>query len=526
MNRPTRIPSWNSALAVVALPVLLFAGCSGGKIKLPTDFTPPPASYSLGAADAGPLAVVTERVRPRLGPGESAFLLIDNNAEALRWRLMLIDSARESLDVQYYFWFLDDGGALLMDRVLAAADRGVRVRILLDDFNLEGAVDDELGKIFEQHPNIRIKIFNPVKARSSILGSAGEFLTSMRRLNQRMHNKMIVADGHLALVGGRNQADQYWGLGEVFNNVDLDLLAAGPVLEQCEEAFDLYWNHELSFPISVLEYPVTPAQLEKVREEIALDVKQNQDVLAAFTGELGNWSERLDRLPDRLIPGKAKMMYDLPATDRRSRPTQLYEALDRGVGQTIQEELVIVSAFFVPQQEFVDETLTAVDRGVKVKILTNSLASNRGTVSHAGYQRYRRALLLAGAELYELRPDAADKPDYETPPRQGASVAVHSKAFVVDRRHAFVGSLNLDPRAVMMNTESGILVDSEELAAKVLEAIERNMTLDNSWQVRLNDRKKVEWVSEGEVLHKEPVRDGTQRFLVWMTGALANENWL
>jgi putative cardiolipin synthase len=353
-----------------------------------------------------------------------------------------------------------------------------------------------------------------------------EFMTSMRELNQRMHNKIMAADGHLAIVGGRNIGNNYWGLSDKFNSIDLDLLAAGPVIDEIEDSFDSYWNHELSYPMDQTGLEVTPEDLEAVRADIKQQVDDAREVLAAFSIEPKDWAERLEAIPDRMITGRSWVLYDAPATDRRSRPQQLYDTLADAVKEVTKKEILIASAYFVPQHEFVDSTLEAVDRGVEVRILTNSLASNPGTVSHAGYKRYRRALLLAGADLYELRHDAKDKSRYETAPRQGNFLGLHTKSIVVDRKYSFVGSLNIDPRSAIMNTEVGIIVESEELAEQVIAAIERDMTPENSWHVVLNDKKKVEWVSGDEVLHREPARGGKQRFVTWFIGAFANENWL
>jgi len=509
-------------IVVLVLLASLVAGCGGGR-KLPQEFDAP-EMVALDPEESGPLARVTERVKPRLGPEESAFMLMPDSADALRLRLMLIDSARKTLDCQYFFWYGDEGGYLLTARVLAAADRGVRVRVLLDDLKLKAEEDDAWGAALASHPNIDIKIFNPWRSREK--GAMMEFMTSMRELNQRMHNKIMAADGHLAIVGGRNIGNNYWGLSDKFNSIDLDLLAAGPVMDEIEESFDSYWNHELSYPVDQMGLDITPEDLEAARAEIKQQVDDAREVLAAFSIEPKDWTDWLNAIPDKMITGRSWVLYDTPATDKRSRPQQLYDALSQEIDETLEKEILIASAYFVPQHEFVDATLEFVDKGVEVRILTNSLASNPGTMSHAGYKRYRRALLLAGADLYELRHDAKDKSEYETAPRQGEFLGLHTKSLVVDRKYSFVGSLNLDPRSAIMNTEVGIIVESEELAEQVIAAIEKDMTPENSWHVILNDKKKVEWVSGDEVLHKEPARDGMQRFMTWFVGALANENWL
>jgi putative cardiolipin synthase len=498
-------------VVVLGLLGVLLAGCGGGR-KLPHDFDAP-EMVALDPDQTSPLAGVTARVEPRLGPEESAFMAMPDSADALRLRLMLIDSARKTLDCQYFFWYGDEGGYLLTSRVLAAADRGVRVRVLLDDLKLKPEEDDAWGAALASHPNIDIKIFNPWRSREK--GQMMEFMTSMRELNQRMHNKIM-----------RNIGNNYWGLSDKFNSIDLDLLAAGPVMDEIEESFDSYWNHDLSYPMDQMGIETAPEDLETVRAEVKQQVDDARDVLAAFAIAPRDWSEWLDAIPDKMITGRSWVLYDTPATDKKSRPQQLYDTLAEAIGDVVEKEILIASAYFVPQHVFVDDTLELVDRGIEIRILTNSLASNPGTVSHAGYKRYRRALLLAGADLYELRHDAQDKSDYETAPRQGEFLGLHTKSIVVDRRYSFVGSLNLDPRSAIMNTEVGIIVESEELAEQVIAAIEKDMTPENSWHVILNDRKKVEWVSGDEVLDKEPARDGMQRFVTWFVGVLANENWL
>ena len=334
-----------------------------------------------------------------------------------------------------------------------------------------------------------------------------------RDINQRLHNKIFSADGHAAIVGGRNISNEYFGLGKKFNVIDLDLLAVGPITREINQAFDFYWNHPKAFPGEALDFKVTEEDLQEVIYRGNRELVEFAPALAEFEIEPQDWTDWFEALPPRLHYGPSKVVYDRP-TEEESRPTHVLDSLSELAALT-ERDMLISSAFFVPEQADVDAWRSYVDRGVRVRILTNSLASNKNTISNSGYKPFRKRLLEAGVELYELQVHAEEDDFYNTEPLQAKFLGLHSKAFVLDHRVAFVGSLNLDPRSIYINTEMGLLIDNPELAAEVAETIERSMTPENSWRVYLNEEGQLRWESNQGTVNRQPARRATQRFQDW-----------
>lgn len=481
---------------------------------------PRTASYALAPSQEVRLTELTNEIAATHGSSASGFLPIDRNDEALRWRLMLADVAERTLDMQYYIWLGDDTGVLMLHRVIRAADRGVRVRLLVDDMRLVG-VDEEAAAIGD-HPNIEFRIYNPWVGRDGgWLRRAMEGVFEFDRVNHRMHNKLMVADNHVAIIGGRNIADEYFGLNQGHNFRDFDALVAGAVVPELSESFDRYWNSTLSYPGSAIPRRNAAPTLAEIREQDAELLAQAADRLQSFPLQPRDWTDRLGELSRRMTVGSADVVLDSPREDRATLPVEVMDSVEElAAGAT--EEVLVAAAYLIPSKDGIDMLRDLIERGVRVRILTNSLASNDSTLAQQAYARYRRALLEAGIELHELRADAADKAVSDTPPVESNSLALHTKLIVVDRRLAYVGSLNLDPRS-LINSELGLIVEDPRFAEKVARLIERDMSPDNSWSVRLTERGRIEWMSSLGAQYHSPASNDFQRLGGMFVGLIEDQ---
>lgn len=509
MGRAVRIRRFAVAAWLVLLLVLV-AGCA----SVPAPGPGPAPSQALPPRADSAFAPAAEALRTVHGEAGSGFRLLRNNLDALRWRLVLIDSARHSLDLQYYVWFGDKVGQLLMARVLAAADRGVRVRLLFDDLSTllhdmaHVELRDAMLRQLDRHPRIEIRVFNAWQQRD-LLGRAVEIGADFERLNRRMHNKQMVADGHAAIIGGRNIGDEYFGLHGDFNFHDLDVLALGPVVLQASTVFDRYWNSRWVRPLSRLaasgadEAP--SAAHERALAQLASDPRARQ-VLAG----LQSWAADLASLPGSLLPGRGVVHADAPARDpgTHNQTPVAFHALLRSATR----EVLITNAYVIPDDGFITELRRLTARGVRVRLLTNSLASHDVPAVNSHYERWRGPLVEAGVELHELRADAAIRRDVvDTAPVQGQFVGLHTKAMVIDGRRSFIGSMNLDPRSEEINSEMGVVIDSEPLAQALAAYMAHDMTGANSWRVERDGAGGLRWVSDAGTLTRQPARNAWQR---------------
>jgi putative cardiolipin synthase len=434
---------------------LIFSSCPSVGIRRSESFSLAPPSHGL-------LAEMSERAGRSAPNGESGLLLLAENEAALLWRLAMIDSAQSSIDVQTYLWKGDAVGKLLILRLLAAADRGVRVRILVDDFLIRGG--DKVSTLLSNHPFIDVRIFNPWTTRGAFgLRSAFEWLWRAE-LNHRMHNKLVVVDGLVAIAGGRNVGDEYFGLNPVRNFADLDVLTVGPVVDDLTEAFDDYWNDEWSIPASTFDRRVRTE--EAITEEMdalrGLLMNRSDDETSRLTNiplEPVTWEALLEPLPARLSYGSAVGVIDDPRELRGGLANQVYLSLASLVGE-VETELLLVSAYFVPSLDQIEALRALTDRGIRVRVLTNSLASNNHSIVNSQYKRWRKPLLDAGVELYEMRHDPADADLINTKPVVAQSFTLHTKAVVVDGRLLYIGALNLSPRGLRINAENGLLIEN------------------------------------------------------------------
>ncbi len=480
----------------------------GGCATLPT---PPltPDVYFLPPAESGALAKVSSQFERSNAAGQSGFLLLEQNDEAMKWRLALIDHATVSIDAQYFIWQDDTVGRLLFDRLLKAADRGVRVRMLVDD--LVFAPKDRNIAAICLHPNFDIKIFNPGKVRDSTLGGIGEFLLYFKELNRRMHNKLFVVDNRMAIVGGRNIGNEYFGLGQKYNFRDLDVLVTGPVVGELSRAFDIYWNAKLSYPGSAMSSKATIEELLVLRDANEESLRDDRDLLASYPLQPIRWDEQLQRLPARMQVGEAHFIQDVPIIFK-GKQYRLVDMLDF-LAEPSHQELTLVTPYLIPVGTFLEDLAQLSSEGVKIKVLTGSMGSNNHTAAHSHYKKYRRRILATGAQLYEFRHDPSpvirDISDVE--PVKAKFISLHIKAIVGDRKRCFVGSLNLDPRAIEINTENGLYIESDGLCGKIADRFDGLMTPENAWRVTVNAENQLRWESISGTVSMQPARSFGQR---------------
>jgi putative cardiolipin synthase len=473
------------------------------------DAGPQPLERALPSSTTGKLAKFSEAIAETFGEGQSGFLMIPEARSALLWRLALADLATTSIDIQYFIWQGDESSGLLFDRLLRAADRGVRVRLLVDDLVL--ATDDRTIGAISQHPNVNIKLFNPGKVRDSTLGGLGNFLLNFRQLNRRMHNKMFAVDNHVAIIGGRNIGNPYFGLSEKYNFMDLDLLMAGPIVTEVTQAFDEYWNVERAYPGSALAGKVKPGDIEALLEGLADQIEEDSEFLQSYPIDDYNWDTEWSGLMARMDGGEGHFVQDVPV-EIHGDNLRLVDMLDYLFGPTDQE-LIIGSPYLIPSKDFLEGLARLAEKGITVKIITGSLASNNHTAAHSHYKKYRKRILATGAELYEFRaqPSAGIRAAADVPPVTAKFISLHTKTLSADGERCFIGSLNLDPRAVEINTENGLYIESAGLCSKLTEGLKALTHPDNAWRVYLNEDNYLRWESSDGTVSRQPARSGWQR---------------
>ncbi len=434
----------------------------------------------------------------------SGVLRLDSGRDALGIRLGLIDRAERSIDIQSYLIKDDVSGNLVGMRLAAAADRGVRVRLLMDDALTE---DVDAGLLaLDDHDNIEVRVFNPFPRRRSRLVS---FIANFNILNRRMHNKSFTVDNQVTIVGGRNLADEYFKSGGESEFIDEDLLAIGPVVNDVSDGFDEYWNSREAIPVHVFDAMVPHISIKESAEEGRkyLEKHGNEAFFQSVNGELAR--QFVDgELP--LLPAEAAVILDYPDKIRRLLPrsSSITSTFLRQMATSATDEMIVISPYFVPQQRGIDLFASLVEKGVRVVIISNSLASTNHVSVHAVYARYRKPLLKKGVELYELRPHAGGG---ET----NTKLTLHSKVATVDRSKVFVGSFNLDPRSLYLNTEMGMGVHCSELATSMAESILGTLP-DFAYKLQLSEKGRLEWLLQAaggdEVITTEPQTTWWRRF--------------
>ena len=441
--------------AILTISVLVLAG---GCASLPEDFARP-ETFAFGNTDDTSLGKAS-RERRRGHPGETGFYPLGNGLDAFVARAVLANAAERSIDAQYYLLHKDLVGRLFVNVLLEATDRGVRVRLLVDDMDLD---DKDFGlAAMDRHPNLEVRIFNPFARNVS---RTSQFIARLGEVDRGAHNKSFNVDNQYAILGGRNIGDEYFEADPDLAFSDLDVVAMGPIAREVSTAFDQYWNSELAYPVSVLVTDLpTEQQAEEARARLSQFVAEQaeSDYLRALRdSDLAN---ALRNQAVRYYWGTGEVVYDPPEKllEKRGDSERYLAAQLSPHMRAVRKELIIFSPYFVPGKSGVAALRAARERGVRVRILTNSLASNDVAMVHAGYLKFRKALLRAGVELYEMNSQLTKEQRKAT---FGSSVAsLHTKSFVLDRESVFIGSLNLDPRAVYFNTEIGVVFRAPELA--------------------------------------------------------------
>lgn len=482
-----------------------------------------------------PIGRAAEAMR-RGHEGESGVHILLDGYDAFAARVLLARTATRSLDVQYYIWHKDLSGTLMLEAMLDAAERGVRVRMLLDDNGIAGM--DQVLAALDRHPNIEIRLFNPFVIRQP---KAIGYLIDFLRLNRRMHNKAFIADNEAVIIGGRNIGDEYFSATDGRLFADADALAVGPVAEQVSADFDRYWASRSAYPaerilrVSAEALPDVHGHASLVERDAAA-----RDYVAAIAG-----LPLIARLLDRTLPfewAPVRMISDDPAKalgGGRERDL-LINVLSEAMGEP-RTELQLVTAYFVPTRAGVDALGRLSEGGVDTAIFTNAFEASDVWIVHAGYAHYRRALLEKGIRLFEMRADGGEQRralfsvgsgsglrSDGGPVLRSSGTTLHAKTFALDRAKLFVGSFNFDPRSMHLNTELGFLIESPALASAVSEAFETSIPAA-AYEVVLAEDGRLNWIERrdgGEIVHEtEPGTTGFQRGGIWLLSHLPIE-WL
>lgn len=513
-------------LAIIAGCVALFALASAATVYTYGRF----AKQARGApATALPVAdaqtPLDRLIAPKLArhdPAKTGLMLLSNNLHAFAARTHSARSAGRSLDLQYYYWRDDLTGGLLGKEVIAAAERGVRVRILLDDINTRGG--DSTYLAFDRHPNIEVRLFNPARSRASAWRRGLELALRPMSATRRMHNKAWIADGRVAIVGGRNIGDPYFDASDAANFRDMDLLLAGPAVQQTEAIFDSYWNSASAIPIDALA-DSDEGDLGKLKAR--LDTLMTTTPAAPYLNRLIAERDVQAMLGDETRihwTSEARVLSDpaekaLGAAGESWLSNAIFPALLAATS-----EVEIVSPYFIPGDEGVRNLLDMVKRGVAVTVLTNSLAATDVTAVHGAYAGYRAPLIAGGVKLFELKPEIK-RPGVSLFGSSGASL--HTKAFIVDRKSGFVGSFNFDPRSVSLNTEMGVFFDHHALAGEIRAIMAQEMAPQSSYRVTLEGGDLV-WrdgvAPQGKAWNREPEASIWRRMTATIIGFLPLES--
>jgi putative cardiolipin synthase len=497
-------------------PLLLFflAGCASLE---PRPELPIQAAIPVGEGTKLDAAIGPAEARH---PGQSGFRLVREGPEAFAIRSRTAFAAGRSLDVQTYIWHNDGTGSYLGYRVLEAADRGVKVRLLVDDMD---ARSKNYGfAALDAHPNIDVRMFNPFESRAGALSLIFEAVGSFERINRRMHNKTWIADNRIAIVGGRNLGDEYFGASDEVNFVDLDFAMVGPIVRQASESFDKYWNSPLAYPMAILApEAVTPEALENLRAQFkawvptesqqryAAELSQDDEVQRLIAGDWPmEWT------------GKFKFVSDDPLKALGQggglAGSQVLSLLGPAVKGS-RRNVSILSPYFVPGEAGTQAFVDTAKAGSDVRILTNSLAANDVAAVYGGYSEWRVQLLEGGVKLWELKPESGSKVKSSLFGSSGASL--HTKALTIDGSIVFVGSYNLDPRSTSLNCEQGVFVDNDVIASQLEQLFASETTGERAWEVTLVDGK-LRWSDGKKTWDDTPEASFGRKFQAWAARVL------
>ena len=498
--------------------LVILAGCAS---SLPEQNQPP--SFATASDPDSEIGRYVRAHQPDQSAGLSGFTLVQTGTDALAARLAMIDRAEHSLDLQYYIYRGDVTGGLIAERLLDAADRGVRVRLLLDDIG-SGLRDFDVATL-NHHPHIQVRLFNPVTLRGKVLkyfSKIGEF----GRINYRMHNKLMIVDSQMFITGGRNIGDEYFSL-SARDFQDIDILGMGRISRDVARSFDAYWNANESVPVERMFRHTGAEAIARLRAKLETHRANHAggEYLQAVASSPFTRALQDDRIEWHW--GTAEWLSDPPTKADPAHVTNQVPILARKLAnhaRESQDELLLMSAYFIPGTSGQVFLLDLVEHGVAVEVLTNSLATTDVLAVHSGYASYRKPLLEGGVRIWELRAQAGQRERTST--FLGESQAsLHAKAFVFDRQKVFVGSVNLDPRSIVLNTEAGVLVHQPELANELV-GLFRHWTSDEfAFELQLDDGA-LRWEAAGESWDREPHASRFRRTAAWFLGWLPIEGQL
>ncbi|MFO1106695.1 MAG: phospholipase D family protein [Amaricoccus sp.] len=451
---------------------------------------------------AGPETEADRTVAPLTAshPGETGIIVLARGRDAFRARALSARAAGRSLDMMYYLWRGDLTGSLLVREVLAAADRGVRVRLLLDDINTRGLDPEYLA--LTGHSGVEVRLFNPAKNRVTSLRRGAEMALRLLSVTRRMHNKAWIVDGRFAVIGGRNIGDTYFDAARDINSSDMDAALIGPAVAAVETIFDTYWNSPLTLPITSL-WKDREADLRGFRRSLAAiaaggDAQRFLEATppdtglgAVFGGEPAlHWNDA------------PRILCDPPEKTQRGEPDRWMIRSLAPLIAAASREVRVTTAYFVPGKQGVEGLRGLAERGVAVSVLTNSLASTNQVTVHGGYSEARPALLEAGIRLFELRPQDPSLGRITLFGTVGATL--HAKNFTLDGRLGFIGSFNFDLRSAFLNTEMGLLVDDAAITAEIEAVFAAETAPARSYEALLEDGALRWRDQDGTILRHEP----------------------
>jgi len=480
---------------------MLFSACA----QLPANFE---ANSSYVITDTKDTQL-GKKVKKTLGENtrQSKMLLLSDGVDAYVSRVSLLYAAEKTIDVQYYIWHSDLVGKLLFNGLIAAADRGVRVRVLLDDMPINKETESLLYAM-DQHKNIEVRLFNPFSTRSF---RAADYMISPMRINRRMHNKSFTVDNQFTIVGGRNIGNEYFSAHKNSNFKDIDVLAIGPIVKEIGSQFDLYWNSKVVYPVTSFEHnTATQDDLILLRNNLnkfvktkenskyALDVKDSDMYKAIIHGSLPEDKKSL------IFNGEVHIVYDDPlkASNKSEKEVTYLKSLTAPYFEEIHKSFDIISPYFVPGKTGVEYLTALVKKGIKVRVLTNSLSSTDGLMAQSGYSRWRYKLLIGGVKLYELKTEIKIKTSKSLRRGEKAKSGLHAKTYVFDDNKVFIGSFNFDQRSLNINSEVGVIYDAPKMAHLISQSVFDQSINEIAYSVKIADKNintgKVE-IEKGDI---------------------------
>ncbi len=508
-----------------AVSLAVLTACS----SLPTDYEEQP---SYVATDTNQ-TTLGKKAHELLGENsdQSMMYLVNEGTDAFFARMLLISQAERSVDAQYYVWHADLIGKLLFNEVILAADRGVRVRMLLDDINIDQEIESILYAM-DQHRNIDVHLFNPFANRDMRIV---DFVTNASRVNRRMHNKSITVDNQVTVVGGRNIGNEYFSADESSNFADIDVMSIGPVVTDVEKQFDIYWNSKVVIPVKAFEQnQATAADLEKLKIELAAFKAAQQNSKYALDIQDSEMYQRWKNASakadsEKTFRGNVKVIYDDPekSLGKSDKEIVYLKSLMAPYLERATKSFELISPYFVPGDQGTEYLVGLVKKGIKVRVITNSLSSTDGIMAQSGYARHRIELLKGGVELYELKTDTKTKASRSLRRGAKAKSGLHAKTYIFDREEVFIGSFNFDQRSANINTEVGIIYEVPEMAQLIAKSAFDTAVNEYTYRVELViehekvdgidvEQEKVVWVETKDDKEyrytTEPETSGWRRF--------------